>query len=405
MTPLASALPVNLAAESELHSGFDLRRFGVDFLTSLNHAIRTPLSGILGLSELMLEGSIDEENREYLISIRSCAAALNDLLSSTLDYASHASGAIHLEEQDFLLITAIEAGLRDARQRAKDNGTSFEPVLADGMEQIVRADALRLRDAVSLLARVAIHSAWNGQVHFRASLAPWGPRLAELVMEAWRETKPGSPAQHLPQLGLHESEELLSHSFNIETLEIALIHRLVALLRGSIQIRTEPDIPIALRVTLPISLRDEGLREDRENEAAARPAILIADDNRVSLRVLSSILNRAEFECVAVESGPAAIDALAHRNFDLVLLDLLMPGMDGGITTARIRELPACADIPILGITAGVTDELRENCRRNGMDAILDKPIDATELVASLRFHLGRSTSGPATSKRTDDLT
>jgi CheY-like chemotaxis protein len=108
---------------------------------------------------------------------------------------------------------------------------------------------------------------------------------------------------------------------------------------------------------------------------------------------------------VAVESGPAAIDALAHRNFDLVLLDLLMPGMDGGITTARIRELPACADIPILGITAGVTDELRENCRRNGMDAILDKPIDATELVASLRFHLGRSTSGPATSKRTDDLT
>jgi CheY-like chemotaxis protein len=404
MTSLASALPLNLAAEPELHSGIDLRRFGVEFLTSLNHAIRTPLSGILGLSELMLESSIDSENREYLISIRSCAAALNDLLSSTLDYASHASGAIRLEEQDFLLVTAIEAGLRDARQRAKDNGTAFEPVLADGMERIVRADALRLRDAVSLIARVAIHSAWNGQVHFRATLAPWGGRLGELVLEAWRETKTGAHVEPLPQIGLQESEELLSHSFSIETLEIALIHRLVALLRGSIRIRTEPDVPVAIRVTLPISFREEGLREDRESEAAARPAILIADDNRISLRVLSSILNRAEFESVAVDSGPAAIDALAHRNFDLVLLDLLMPGMDGGITTARIRELPNCADIPILGITAGVTDELRENCRRNGMDAILDKPIDAAELVASLRFHLGRSASGQTASNRTDTL-
>jgi len=404
MTSLASALHRDQATESAPHLGFDLQRFGVEFLTNLNHAIRTPLSGILGLSELMLESAIDAENREYLISIRSCAAALNDLLSSTLDYASHASGAIRLEEQDFLLATAVEAGLRDARQRAQDNGTSFEPTLAAGLERIVRADALRLRDAVSLIARVAIHSAWNGRVHFRATLQHWGPRLAELVLEARRETKAGAQGEQLPQLGLRESEELLSRSFSIETLEIALIHRLVALLHGSIRIRTEPNVPIALRVTLPISLLDAGLREDRENGAAARPAILIADDNRISLRVLSSILHRAGFESVAVDNGPAAIEVLARRNFDLVLLDLLMPGMDGGVTTARIRELPNCADIPILGITAGVAEELRENCRRNGMDAILEKPIDAAELVASLRFHLDRAVSSQALSKRLANL-
>lgn len=414
MTSPASALPVSFSSELEPLSradlpgldlpGLDPKRFGVEFLTSLNHAIRTPLSGILGLSELMLESSIDAENREYLISIRSCVAALNDLLSSTLDYASHASGAIRLEEQDFLLTTAVEAGLRDARQRAQDNGTSFAPVLAAGLDQIVRADALRLRDAVSLITRVAIHSAWNGQVHFRATLIPWGPRLGELVLEAWRATKAGSEVLHMPRLGLRESEELLSRSFSIETLEIALIHRLAALLRGSIRIRTEPNVPIALRMTLPLSLRSAGLREDRENEAAARPAILIADDNRISLRVLSSILSRAEFESVAVDNGGAAVEALAHRRFDLVLLDLLMPGMDGGITTARIRELPNCMDIPILGITAGVTDELRENCRRNGMDAILDRPIDAEELVASVRFHLGRTASSAPASRQFDHL-
>ena len=360
------------------------------------------MSGILGLSELMMESPIDAEYREYLISIRSCAAALNDLLSSTLEYASHVSGVIRLEEQDFPLVTAVEAGLRDARQLAQDNGTAFEPTFSDGLERIVRADALKLRDVISLIAKVAIHSAWNGQVHFRATLAPWGPRFGELILEAWREpcrepwreSTPWTQLVQLTELGLRESEELLSRSFTIETLEIVLIHRLVALLHGTIRIAAEPNSPIALRATLPIALRDLGLREERAREAALdqmpRPAILIADDNRISLRVLSSILRRAEFETVVVDSGQGAIEALAHRTFDLVLLDLLMPGLDGGITTARIRELPNCVAVPVLGITAGVTEELRENCRRNGMDAILQKPIDATELIASVRFHLGR---------------
>lgn len=397
MTSQASALPVSVAAESGPYAPFGPHRFGVEFVTSLNHAIRTPLSGILGLSELMMESAIDEEYREYLISIRSCAAALNDLVSSTLDYASHISGVIRLEEQDFPLVTAVEAGLRDARQRALDNRTSFETTLSEGLERIVRADALRLRDVISLIARVAIHSASNGTVRFRATLAPWGPRLGELILESWREPKAGRQMEQLTALGLQESEELLSRSFTIETLEIVLIHRLITLLHGTIRIGSEPNVPITLRATLPIALRDLGLREERAREAALgempRPAILIADDNRISLRVLSSILKRAEFECVAVDSGPAAIEALAHRSFDLVLLDLLMPGMDGGIATARIRDLPNCAGVPILGITAGVTEELRENCRRNGMDAILDKPVNAAELIASVRFHLGRSTS------------
>ena len=126
MTSPVFTPPVNLVAKSETFVPFRSPGFGVEFLTSLNHAIRTPLSGILGLSELMLEDPTGAENREYLISIRSCAAALNDLLSATLDYASHVSGAIRLEEQDFPLNTAIEAGLRDARQRAEDHAIPLE---------------------------------------------------------------------------------------------------------------------------------------------------------------------------------------------------------------------------------------------------------------------------------------
>jgi len=133
MTSPAFTPSINLVAKSETSAPFRSPGVGVEFLTSLNHAIRTPLSGILGLSELMLENPTDLENREYLISIRSCAAALNDLLSATLDYASHVSGSIHLEEQDFPLSTAVEAGLRDARQRAEDHATSLEAELTSGL--------------------------------------------------------------------------------------------------------------------------------------------------------------------------------------------------------------------------------------------------------------------------------
>jgi CheY-like chemotaxis protein len=349
------------------------------------------LSGILGLSELMLENPTDAENREYLISIRSCAAALNDLLSATLDYASHVSGAIHLEEQDFPLNTAVEAGLRDARQRAEDYAISLEAELTSGLDRIVRSDALRLRDLIALMARVAIHSGSNGRILFRATLAPWGLHFGELTLEAWRETESETHPGRLPQLGFKQSEELLGGSFRVETLEIALVHHLVELLRGCIRITAEPHAPIVLRVVLPIALRDAGLEEDRASESTAAPAVLIVDDNQISLRVMSSILSRAEFESVVVDSGQAAIEALARRDFDLVLLDLAMPGMAGDVATAHIRELPNCAGIPVVGITAGVTEELRESCRRNGMDAILGKPVDAEELVASVRFHLGRA--------------
>ena len=406
MTSHAPTLSASRATERRPQSPLALQRASIEFLTGLNHAIRTPLSGILGLSELMMECPIGEEYREYLISIRSCAAALNELLSSTLEYASHLHGVIRLEEQDLPLITAIEAGLRDARQRAQDQGTTFECQLSDGLQRIVRTDALRLRDAVSLIARGAIHSVPGGKVCFRATLMPWGPRFGELILEARREEPAGSQLAMLSELGLESCEERLSRSFTREALELALVHRLIGLLRGSIRIGSEPNASIALWAALPVALVDLGLPSAQEDArpaghaAASRPAILIADDNGISLRVLSSILGRAEFECVAVNSGPAALEALARRRFDLVLLDLLMPGMDGGITTRRIRELPNCAAVPILGITAGVTDELRENCRRNGMDAILDKPVDAAELVASVRFHLTRGALSPATSSQ-----
>ena len=150
---------------------------------------------------------------------------------------------------------------------------------------------------------------------------------------------------------------------------------------------------IDLRVILPIGLHELNQREELALVEDARPAILIADDNRINLRVLSAVLSRAGFEVVAVDSGAAAVEARDARRFDLVLMDILMPGLDGGAATARIRALPDCARIPILGITAGVTEELRESCRRNGMDAILGKPVTAPELVECVRFYLARASN------------
>ena len=393
MTSSATPSPIELAAASNAFAQFLPKRFGVEFLTSLNHAIRTPMSGILGLSELLLESALDPEHREYIVSIRSCASALNDLLASTLDYASLASGGIRLEEQDFPLLTAIEAGLREARERALETGTVLDSELAPQLDRIVRADALRLRDVVSLMNRASIHSATSGRVRFQAQLSIWSPRLGELSLEVRREAVANAAGGAVLPRSYQEPEGLLVETFRIETLEMALLQRLVGLLRGSLKVSVEAHGSIDLRVILPIGLHELNQREELALVEDARPAILIADDNRINLRVLSAVLSRAGFEVVAVDSGAAAVAALGARCFDLVLMDILMPGLDGGAATARIRALPKCARIPILGITAGVTEELRESCRRNGMDAILGKPVNAPELVESVRFYLARSSN------------
>ncbi|MGC9998856.1 MAG: response regulator [Bryobacteraceae bacterium] len=393
MTSSATPSPIELAAASNVFAQFLPKRFGVEFLTSLNHAIRTPMSGILGLSELLLESALDPEHREYIVSIRSCASALNDLLASTLDYASLASGGIRLEEQDFPLLTAIEAGLREARERALETGAVLDSELAPQLDRIVRADALRLRDVVSLMNRASIHSATSGRVRFQAQLSIWSPRLGELSLEVRREAVANAAGGAVLPRSYQEPEGLLVETFRIETLEMALLQRLVGLLRGSLKVSVEAHGSIDLRVILPIGLHELNLREELALVEDARPAILIADDNRINLRVLSAVLSRAGFEVLAVDSGAAALEALGARRFDLVLMDILMPGLDGGAATARIRALPECAKIPILGITAGVTEELRESCRRNGMDAILGKPVNAPELVESVRFHLARASN------------
>jgi CheY-like chemotaxis protein len=393
MTSSATPSPIELAAASNVFAQFLPKRFGVEFLTSLNHAIRTPMSGILGLSELLLESALDPEHREYIVSIRSCASALNDLLASTLDYASLASGGIRLEEQDFPLLTAIEAGLREARERALETGAVLDSELAPQLDRIVRADALRLRDVVSLMNRASIHSATSGRVRFQAQLSIWSPRLGELSLEVRREAVANAAGGAVLPRSYQEPEGLLVETFRIETLEMALLQRLVGLLRGSLKVSVEAHGSIDLRVILPIGLHELNLREELALVEEARPAILIADDNRINLRVLSAVLSRAGFEVLAVDSGAAALEALGARRFDLVLMDILMPGLDGGAATARIRALPECAKIPILGITAGVTEELRESCRRNGMDAILGKPVNAPELVESVRFHLARASN------------
>jgi CheY-like chemotaxis protein len=393
MTSSATPSSIELVAASSAFAQFLPKRFGVEFLTSLNHAIRTPMSGILGLSELLLESALDPEHREYIVSIRSCASALNDLLASTLDYASLASGGIRLEEQDFPLLTAIEAGLREARERALETGTVLDSELAPELDRIVCADALRLRDVVALMNRASIHSATSGRVRFQAQLSIWSPRLGELSLEVRREAVANAAGGAVLPRSYQEPEGLLVETFRIETLEMALLQRLVGLLRGSLKVSVEAHGSIDLRVILPIGLHELNLREELALVEDARPAILIADDNRINLRVLSAVLSRAGFEVVAVDSGAAAVEALDARRFDLVLMDILMPGLDGGAATARIRALPDCARIPILGITAGVTEELRESCRRNGMDAILGKPVNAPELVECVRFYLARASN------------
>jgi len=203
--------------------------------------------------------------------------------------------------------------------------------------------------------RASIHSATSGRVRFQAQLSIWSPRLGELSLEVRREAVANAAGGAVLPRSYQEPEGLLVETFRIETLEMALLQRLVGLLRGSLKVSVEAHGSIDLRVILPIGLHELNLREELALVEDARPAILIADDNRINLRVLSAVLSRAGFEVVAVDSGAAAVAALGARCFDLVLMDILMPGLDGGAATARIRALPKCARIPILGITAGVT--------------------------------------------------
>lgn len=365
------------------------------FLAGLNHEFRTPLSGVMGMLDLLSETPLDTDQQEYLSAARACAESLTELLNASLEYAELEAGALSLDESEFSLKETLEAAL--ATQQAKADAKGLKLLLHGyaNLPETMVGDAGRIRELIGRLISNAVKFTNAGSVEVRALLT--GNRISgERLVVAVSDTGIGIPPEKIGQIfdSFQQVEEGLSRSYTGLGLGLALVRKLTAAMGGSIQVESQLGEGSTFTVEIPISRAPEVALPDveavieEEEQSLVAPLILAVEDNPVGMRVLRSALQRHHVRVVSATNGRAAIEAAQNHQLDLILMDLQMPDIDGLEASAAIRKLPGYGSVPILALTANCSDQVRQQCLQHGMQAYLSKPINAQELWSAISRYL-----------------
>jgi CheY-like chemotaxis protein len=383
---VADSAPASLPAREE-----DQRHLQAQFLASVNHEFRTPLSGILGMAELLLETDLTDEQREYLDAIRLCADNLVALLNRVLDYCELAEGTLLLEEAEFDLPGELAAAVKPFRERAAAKSLSFECSLDPGLPTVAIGDPVRIRQILTQLLENALKFTHRGGIAVRARMA-WRKRPRAGLEIVVRDTGIGIPEDKLQSVfeAFGSRDSGFRRGYAGLGLGLAITAKLVQAMGGTIRVESRLGQGSAFTVEIPLQVREDNpLADTSESVAqAAGPRILVVEDDPVAQRIVARVLERRSYSVTCAASGIEALQLAAAARFDLVLLDLQMPEMDGVETAIRLRRLTGYEKTPLVAVTANATEEYRRRCAAAGMQAFLTKPVSGAELLATVEGFL-----------------
>jgi CheY-like chemotaxis protein len=366
----------------------ELREVQGQFLASLNHEIRTPLSGILGMTDLLLETHLTDDQREYVDATRVCAENLLEILNVTLEYSALSGNQVALEESEFSIRDTLEGVAAEFAPKAVAKGLRLEKTLDTSLPEMVMGDPVRLRQIVWHLAGNAVKFTREGVVEVAASARATGHRAVELTVRV-RDTGSGIAADQLAEIfeTFRQLETGLARNHNGLGLGLAVVKKLVSLLNGSITVASEPGAGSTFTVTLPLRLAAETAAAPVEVKRS-RGRVLVVDDNSIAQTIACHALRRQSFEVECAGSGKLAVERAAQSRFDVILMDLQMPGWDGFETVEHIRQLPGYVETPIIAVTANCSEDYRARSVKCGMQDFLAKPVRTRDLVQAVEKHL-----------------
>jgi PAS domain S-box-containing protein len=352
-----------------------------DFLAMMSHEIRTPLNGVLGFADLLVETSLDDRQREFVEIIRKSGGNLLHVLNDILDYAKIESGKLAMDAQPTALRELIEAAVETFRAKASAKEIELVCEIAPELPEHVLVDAVRLRQVVTNLVSNAVKFTIHGRVTLRAEI---GGRIAAgraPVRITVKDTGIGIPTEAMERLfePFEQLDASMARRFGGTGLGLAIVQKLVRMMDGAVRVSsavgegTTFTIDLRLPVAMCAKISTQGIPVV-EPCAASRPlAILIVEDNSVNRRLVRLMLERIGYEPDEAPDGLCAVECATRRGYDLILMDIQMPGMDGYEASRRIRAIQPHAKIVALTAHALPADHARS--ATEGLHAHLSKPV------------------------------
>jgi len=355
------------------------------FLASLNHEIRTPLSGILGMTDLLLETPLTADQKEYVDSARLCAENLLELLNGALEFSALSASHVRVEETEFSLRETLDGVTAEFLPKAESKGLKLIRNFDSRLPDAAIGDAVRLRQLLVNLLSNAIKFTDQGEVELSAfGHTDQSSVSLSLVV---RDTGIGISPERVRSIfeGFQRLHNGLLSDHSGLGLGLAVSQKLAMLLNGNITVQSELGRGSTFFLDIPLRLPSETLKPEPEPQLEqSRGRILVVDDNSVAQTIASHALRRRAFEVQCAGDGLAALQAASQCAFDLILLDLQMPGLDGFQTVERLRQMPRYVETPIVAVTANCSEDYRDKCRRYGMQGFLAKPVRTKDLVQTV---------------------
>ncbi|GCL63745.1 PAS domain S-box protein [Pseudaquabacterium pictum] len=359
------------------------------FLANMSHEIRTPLNAVLGFAHLLRREPLSPRQRDHLGKIADASQHLLQVINDILDFSKIEASKVELDPIDFALQPCLQRMLAMVADRAQANRVRLHLQLDPACPAHVHGDRMRLEQILLNLLSNAVKFAPGGQVGLLAQ--PLAPGWLRFEVS---DTGIGIDPHQLPLLfrPFEQADASTTRRFGGTGLGLAICHRLALLMGGRIGVHSQPGEGSRFWLELPLPQTDDIVAPALPPAPAALPAalpllglqVLLAEDNPINQEVALELLSGQGAQVALVGDGQEALQRARQSRYDVVLMDVQMPRLDGLRAAAAIRQLPGWQRVPIIAMTASAFAEDRVDCLAAGMDDVLVKPVDPEALTRCL---------------------
>ncbi len=366
-----------------------------DFLANMSHEIRTPMNAIIGFSNLALKTGLDDKQRDYVRKIQQSGTHLLGIINDILDFSKIEAGKLSVEQTDFELAKVMENVANLVAEKATSKGLELVFAVKEGTPNFLIGDPLRLGQILVNYANNAVKFTERGEITISAQVEEEREKDV-LVRFAVRDTGIGLTAEQIGKLfqSFQQADTSTSRKYGGTGLGLAISKKLANLMGGDVGVESDYGEGSSFWFTARLGKGVAGASAEAEDEKQAllltsleslRGAmVLLVEDNEFNQEIARELLAEVGFEVDIAGDGLKALEMIGRRSYDVVLMDMQMPVMDGVTATMEIRKQVAFRELPIIAMTANVMAADIQKCVDAGMNDHVAKPIDPEELFGKL---------------------